>query len=35
LVGVIASLVVVGPWMLTTMVDYMRTVFTGIPALAG
>ena len=35
LVGVIASLVVAGPWMLTTMVDYMRTVFTSIPALAG
>lgn len=35
LVGVIASLVVAGPWMLTTMVDYMRTVFTSIPSLAG
>lgn len=35
LVGVVASLVVAGPWMLTTMVDYMRTVFTNIPALAG
>ncbi|EUJ10720.1 flagellar biosynthetic protein FliQ [Methylophilaceae bacterium 11] len=35
LVGVVASLVVAGPWMLTTMVDYMRTVFTSIPTLAG
>ena len=35
LVGVVASLVVAGPWMLTTMVDYMRSVFTSIPALAG
>lgn len=35
LVGVVASLVVAGPWMLTTMVDYMRTVFTSIPSLAG
>lgn len=35
LVGVIASLVVAGPWMLNTMVDYMRTVFTSIPSLAG
>ena len=35
LVGVVASLVVAGPWMLSTMVDYMRTVFTSIPALAG
>ena len=35
LVGVVASLVIAGPWMLTTMVDYMRTVFTNIPSLAG
>lgn len=35
LVGVVASLVVAGPWMLATMVDYMRTVFTSIPTLAG
>ena len=35
LVGVVASLVVAGPWMLSTMVEYMRTVFTSIPALAG
>jgi len=35
LVGVVASLVVAGPWMLSTMVDYMRTVFTSIPTLAG
>ncbi len=35
LVGVVASLVVAGPWMLSTMVDYMHGVFTSIPALAG
>lgn len=35
LVGVIASLVIAGPWMLTTMVDYMRSVFTSIPMIAG
>lgn len=35
LVGVIVALMFVGPWMLTTMVDYMRTVFTSIPSLAG
>lgn len=35
LVGVVASLVVAGPWMLSTMVDYMRAVFTSIPTLAG
>lgn len=34
LVGVFATLVIAGPWMLTTMVDYMRLVFTGIPAMA-
>lgn len=34
LVGVVASLVVAGPWMLATMVDYMRIVFTSIPSLA-
>jgi flagellar biosynthetic protein FliQ len=35
LVGVIVALMFIGPWMLTTMVDYMRTVFTSIPSLAG
>lgn len=35
LVGVFASLVVAGPWMLTTLVDYMHRVFTSIPAMAG
>lgn len=34
LVGVFAMLVFAGPWMLTTMVDYMRVVFTSIPAMA-
>ncbi len=34
LVGVFASLVVAGPWMLTTLVDYMHKVFTSIPAMA-
>jgi len=34
LVGVFATLVIAGPWMLTTMVDYMRLVFTSIPAMA-
>jgi flagellar biosynthetic protein FliQ len=35
LVGVFASLVFAGPWMLSEMLDYMRHVFTSIPALAG
>lgn len=34
LVGVFAALVIAGPWMLTTMVDYMHLVFTSIPAMA-
>ncbi len=34
LVGVFVTLVFAGPWMLTTMVDYMRLVFTSIPAMA-
>jgi flagellar biosynthesis protein FliQ len=34
LVGVFVTLVVAGPWMLTTMVDYMRLVFTSIPSMA-
>ncbi|HOY69898.1 MAG TPA: flagellar biosynthesis protein FliQ [Methylotenera sp.] len=34
LVGVFASLVVAGPWMLTTLVDYMHRVITSIPAMA-
>lgn len=34
LIGVFASLVVAGPWMLTTLVDYMHRVITSIPAMA-
>ncbi len=34
LVGVFATLVIAGPWMLTTMVDYMRFVLTSIPSMA-
>ena len=34
LVGVFASLVIAGPWMLATMVDYMHRVFTSIPSMA-
>jgi len=35
LVGVFIALVLAGPWMLSVMLDYMRGVFTGIPALIG
>lgn len=34
LVGVFACLIIIGPFMLTTMVDYMHLVFTSIPHLA-
>jgi flagellar biosynthetic protein FliQ len=34
LVGVFVALAFAGPWMLTTLVDYMRIVFTSIPAMA-
>ena len=34
LVGVFVALVIAGPWMLSVMLDYMRFVFTSIPALA-
>jgi len=34
LVGVFLTLVIAGPWMLTTMVDYMRLVLTSIPSMA-
>ena len=34
LVGVFATLIIAGPWMLTTMVDYMRLIFTSIPQMA-
>ncbi|MDP2154226.1 MAG: flagellar biosynthesis protein FliQ [Methylotenera sp.] len=34
LVGVFVALMFAGPWMLTTMVDYMHLVFTTIPAMA-
>jgi flagellar biosynthetic protein FliQ len=35
LIAVFIALVLAGPWMLATMVDYMRGVFTGIPGLIG
>ncbi|SOD41589.1 flagellar biosynthesis protein FliQ [Nitrosovibrio sp. Nv4] len=33
LVALFAALVLAGPWMLSVMIDYMRQVFEGIPAL--
>mgnify|MGYP006194381807 CR=1 FL=1 len=33
LVALFMALVLAGPWMLSVMLDYMRQVFEGIPAL--
>lgn len=33
LVGVFLALIITGPWMLGIMVDYMRLMFSGIPAM--
>ncbi len=35
LVGVFASMVIAGPWMVTIMVDYMREILSNIPGMAG
>jgi flagellar biosynthetic protein FliQ len=35
LVAVFVTLVLAGPWMLTIMTDYMRTIFSGIPQMIG
>ncbi len=35
LLAVFATLVIAGPWMLDTVLDYMRALFTSIPHLAG
>ena len=33
LLAVFATIVVAGPWMLGTILDYMRTLFTSIPQM--
>lgn len=33
LLGVAIVLVILGPWLLTTMIDYMQSLFIGIPDL--
>ncbi|AOY94744.1 EscS/YscS/HrcS family type III secretion system export apparatus protein [Cupriavidus sp. USMAA2-4] len=33
LVALFATMVLAGPWMINTFVDYMREVFQGIPGL--
>ncbi len=35
LVGVFATLVIAGTWMLTVMLDYMRQIFTSFPMVSG
>jgi flagellar biosynthetic protein FliQ len=35
LIGVFLALVIAGPWMLTTMLDYMRELFGSIPTMIG
>jgi flagellar biosynthetic protein FliQ len=35
LLAVAVTLVIAGPWMLTTMLDYMRNVFTSIASMGG
>ncbi len=35
LVGIFIALIILGPWMLSVMLDYMREVFTNIPNLVG
>lgn len=34
LMAIAVTLVLIGPWMLTTMLDYMRHMLTSIPTLA-
>lgn len=33
--AVAAVMVIAGPWMLNTLLDYMRTLFSSIPTLIG
>ncbi|WP_207005250.1 flagellar biosynthesis protein FliQ [Trinickia mobilis] len=35
LLAVAVTMVIAGPWMLTTMLDYLRHVLTSVPQLAG
>jgi flagellar biosynthetic protein FliQ len=35
LVAILTTLVIAGPWMLTTMLDYMRQLFGNIPYMIG
>lgn len=35
LIAIVITLVIAGPWMLSTMLDYMRHMFTSVPVIAG
>lgn len=35
MLAVFATLVIAGPWMLDTVLDYMRNLFSSIPQLVG
>lgn len=35
LLGVVATFVVAGPWMLTLLLDWVRELIAGIPAMLG
>ncbi|WP_411877541.1 flagellar biosynthesis protein FliQ [Polaromonas sp. YR568] len=35
LLAVFATLVIAGPWMLNTVLDYMRNLFSSIPQIVG
>ena len=35
LLAVLTTLVIVGPWMLGVMLDFMRKLFTSLPGIAG
>lgn len=35
LIAIFAAMLLAGPWMITTITDYMRRLFTSIPTLVG
>jgi flagellar biosynthetic protein FliQ len=35
LIAMFAAMLLAGPWMITTMTDYMRRIFSSIPTLIG
>lgn len=35
IIAVVVAAICMGPWMLTTLLDYMRTLFSGIPYIIG